>query len=75
MGHLRIAQVASEAAPLAKTGGLADVVGTLSRQLDSCGHKVTIFLPFYRETSLFLKTAPQLVRKVLPVHLHADETQ
>lgn len=46
---LSIAMVASEATPYAKTGGLADVVGALSRTLASRGHSVCLILPLYRE--------------------------
>src|SRR5882672_2953859 len=44
---LRICFVASEVAPLAKTGGLADVASALPRYLHSQGHDVRVFLPFY----------------------------
>ena len=39
----------SEAAPFAKTGGLADVAGALPTALAERGHKVHLFLPLYRE--------------------------
>jgi len=39
--------VASEVAPFAKTGGLADVAAALSRALHEEGHDVRLFLPFY----------------------------
>lgn len=45
---MRILQVASEAVPFAKTGGLADVVGALSRHLAGVGHHVDLILPRYR---------------------------
>jgi len=45
---MRILMAASELAPLAKTGGLADVLGALPRALAHLGHHVTVVLPFYR---------------------------
>ena len=44
---LKICLVASEVTPYAKTGGLADVAGALSRYLASAGHDVRLFLPLY----------------------------
>lgn len=44
---MRIVMVASEANPLAKTGGLADVVYSLSKELAK-KHEVAIFMPYYR---------------------------
>ena len=38
---MKIAMIASEASPFAKTGGLADVLGTLSPALERLGHEVT----------------------------------
>ena len=46
--RLRILLVASEVAPFAKTGGLADVAGALPRALAALGHDVRILLPKYR---------------------------
>jgi starch synthase len=45
---MKIAMFASEANPLAKTGGLADVVAALSVELVKEGHQVIIALPFYK---------------------------
>lgn len=39
--------VASEMAPFAKTGGLADVVSALPRALRRAGHDVRVFIPRY----------------------------
>ena len=42
-----IAHIASELAPVAKVGGLADVLLGLSRELSRLGHDVDIFIPKY----------------------------
>jgi starch synthase len=55
---LRICFVASEVAPLAKTGGLADVAGALPRELRRQGHDVRVFMPFYSSLGDRLKAAP-----------------
>ncbi len=39
--------VGSELAPFAKTGGLADVMAALPRQLHRAGHDVRVFVPLY----------------------------
>jgi starch synthase len=44
---LRICFIASEVAPLAKTGGLADVAGALTKYLHADGHDVRLFMPLY----------------------------
>ena len=44
---LRICLACSELAPLAKTGGLADVSASLAAYLHNAGHDVRVLLPFY----------------------------
>ena len=44
---MNILYVASEAAPFAKTGGLADVTSALPGQLLRAGHDVRVFVPLY----------------------------
>jgi len=45
---LNLLMVASEAVPYAKTGGLADVTGSLPFELAKLGHDVILLLPHYR---------------------------
>jgi starch synthase len=45
---MKLAMLSSEITPFAKTGGLADVVGTLSVALEKRGHEVSLIMPAYR---------------------------
>jgi starch synthase len=46
-GKLAICLLASEVAPLSKTGGLADVAGSLAKYLHAAGHDARLFTPCY----------------------------
>jgi len=44
---MNIAFVASEVVPFAKTGGLADVSGSLPIEMTKLGHNIKVFMPKY----------------------------
>ena len=46
---MKILHVAAEAMPFIKTGGLADVVYSLSKELTKQKHKVSVILPLYKK--------------------------
>ena len=45
--RFKILLVATEAVPFAKEGGVADVIGSLPKELAALGHDVRIFIPHY----------------------------
>jgi starch synthase len=56
---MHVVLIAAEATPLAKVGGLADVVHSLAAALQELGVQVTMILPGYRSTaSLELRRLP-----------------
>ena len=59
---LSILQVSPEVVPFAKTGGLADVVGSLPLALRELGHGVSVVMPLHREVR-------SSKRKINPVSL------
>ena len=46
---MKILFISSEVVPFAKTGGLADVAGSLPKALKEIGHDVRIFMPRYKK--------------------------
>src|SRR6185436_18233488 len=51
---MHVVMIAGEAAPYAKVGGLADVVGALPLQLEKQGVTVSVIIPRYRSINLGL---------------------
>jgi len=49
---LKILMVATEAVPFVKEGGVADVMGSLPKELAALGHEVCLFLPCYGSIDL-----------------------
>jgi starch synthase len=67
---MRICFVASEIAPLAKTGGLADVAGALPRYLHARGHDIRLFMPLYSSIGLSALAAAHVdVAQDVPLQL------
>lgn len=65
---MNILFVASECVPFAKTGGLADVVGALPKQLAAQGHQVAVVIPNYIACQNAIQ-AQELPQKKLDVEL------
>ena len=58
---MKIAMIASESRPFCKTGGLADVVYSLGKELAVIGEKVMVIIPFYQAIKDSIKTPVQFV--------------
>ena len=73
---LKVCFVASEIAPLAKTGGLADVAGALAKYLHADGHDIRIFVPLYRQIDRRkIETWPVDFLQDIPVQLGQHSLQ
>jgi len=63
---MKVLFIASEVAPIAKVGGLADVIGSLPKTLKKMGVNVSVALPFY-EVIKIKKKDLKLIQKDIPV--------
>ncbi len=61
---MRIVFAASECVPYVNTGGLADVLGALPREVARQGHQVTTYLPFYKQVSAKVKERVVAIRSL-----------
>ena len=76
MTPLKVLFVTAEAAPFAKTGGLADVSFALPLALTALGHDVRVVLPLYprvREQAVGLAPLEGPGRIVIPSARHSFE--
>lgn len=69
---MKISLIASECAPFAKIGGLADVVGALPRELKASGSDICVILPFYEALKLFGQQ-PEIVQENMSVRFAGRE--
>jgi starch synthase len=64
---LSVCLLASEVAPLSKTGGLADVTAALTQHLHEGGHDARLFTPWYRTLGPGLDAQPVQELQQLPL--------
>ncbi|HJW94219.1 MAG TPA: glycogen synthase GlgA [Thermoanaerobaculia bacterium] len=51
---MRVLFATSEVSPIAKTGGLGDVCGSLPKALRALGHELVVFMPYHRQARQWL---------------------
>ncbi len=69
---MKILMVSSEVIPYAKTGGLADVTGTLPSALKKLNHEVRVVMPKYKSID-FGRTKPIKVIEKYPINFGAQK--
>lgn len=63
---MRIVFASAEVSPIAKTGGLGDVCGSLPKALAKLGHDVVVFMPFYRQARHWFEKNGAPVDQIMP---------
>jgi starch synthase len=64
---MQIVFAASECVPFVKTGGLADVVAALPREILKLGHEVTVYLPLYAAVRSSVEVEPKYAIRSITV--------
>jgi starch synthase len=63
---MRVVFATAEVSPIAKTGGLGDVCGSLPKALAKLGHDVVVFMPFYRQARHWFEKNGAPVYQAMP---------
>jgi len=63
---MRIVFATAEVSPIAKTGGLGDVCGSLPKALRQLGHEVIVFTPWYRQSRQWFARTGHPIEQLLP---------
>jgi starch synthase len=63
---MKVVFATAEVSPIAKTGGLGDVCGSLPKALAALGHEVVVFLPFYRQARHWFEKNETDVHQLMP---------
>ncbi|MDD5217552.1 MAG: glycogen synthase GlgA [Candidatus Omnitrophica bacterium] len=69
---MKIVIVAPEIGPYAKTGGLADVAGSLPLEIQALGHEVIAFLPRYKSVDIAQRGLKPVIEE-LPVPIGSEK--
>ena len=72
---LKIAQIASEVSPFTKSGGLADVVASLSKALHHLKHEVFVITPLYDQVMDKEAHHLELIKDKIKIYLNSSDSE